>query len=112
MGDRLRPARAEERSNSFNHLTADIDGTTPHCVHTWSPYQDAVPLLMVHDCHFRMCGCSASSRCRRSRRPAGRRCSRRRHPHQRHEPDPARATDGRLDRGRAAPMPSNGKPAK
>ncbi|MFD7994253.1 epoxide hydrolase N-terminal domain-containing protein [Streptomyces mexicanus] len=59
MGDRLRPARAEERSNSFNHLTADIDGTTPHCVHTWSPYQDAVPLLMVHDwplSHVRMFG--------------------------------------------------------
>ncbi|MFF0465154.1 epoxide hydrolase N-terminal domain-containing protein [Streptomyces mexicanus] len=61
-----RPGFPDNRAMTTPDATAERcrsggrhDGTTPHCVHTWPPYQNAVPLLMVHGWplpHVRMCG--------------------------------------------------------
>ncbi len=39
---------AEARLNTFDHFTADIDGTTLHFIHAPSKQENAVPLLMLH----------------------------------------------------------------
>ncbi|MEO1108963.1 MAG: epoxide hydrolase family protein [Pseudomonadota bacterium] len=39
---------AEARLNTFDHFTADVNGTMLHFVHARSSRDDAIPLLMLH----------------------------------------------------------------
>ena len=40
--------KAQQRMNSFDHFTTDIEGLNVHFIHQRSPDPDAIPLLLIH----------------------------------------------------------------